>query len=280
MDKTSFYKKVQKRTNEILNSSNDGDIPSKICDITIMTLVILNVLSVIIGTVPSIKAEYGTPLRKFEFVSVILFSIEYVLRVWSCVMSELYQGSIRGRIKYMLSFMALIDLLAILPFYLSFMKVDLRVIRIMRLFRIFRIAKLGRYTKGLNLIRDVFIDKKEELILTIVAMFFMLIMSSSVMYYLENDAQPDQFSSIPAAMWWGVCTLTTVGYGDLYPITLPGKIVAAFISMLGIGMFVLPAGILASGFENALNQNNPDKDEQSATEAGICPHCGRKLEDE
>ena len=274
----NLYKKIQKRTYEIVEAADEGDIQSKIFDITIMALVVLNVICMIIETVPEIRESYGKLLNRLELISVIIFTIEYILRLWSCGISAKYAG-IKGRMKHALTPMAIIDLLAIMPFYLRFIKVDLRVIRILRLFRIFRIAKLGRYNKGIKLLKGVLSDKKEELCLTMIIMFFMLIISSSIMYFVEHEAQPEGFSSIPASMWWGVCTLTTVGYGDLYPITIMGKFMASIMSILGIGMFALPAGILAGGFESALTAEKEEKraKEIEEKEKPFCPHCGEKL---
>ncbi len=274
----NLYKKIQKRTYEIVEAADEGDIQSKIFDITIMALVVLNVICMIIETVPEIRESYGKLLNRLELISVIIFTIEYILRLWSCGVSAKYAG-VKGRIKHALTPMAIIDLLAIMPFYLRFIKVDLRVIRILRLFRIFRIAKLGRYNKGIKLLKGVLSDKKEELCLTMIIMFFMLIISSSIMYFVEHEAQPEGFSSIPASMWWGVCTLTTVGYGDLYPITIMGKFMASIMSILGIGMFALPAGILAGGFESALTAEKEEKraKEIEEKEKPFCPHCGEKL---
>jgi len=279
MDPNGIYKRAQKRIYEIVESPNEGDIQSRIFDLVIISLVVLNILCVIIDTVPSINARYGNELYLFEVVSVIIFSIEYLLRLWSCATAPEYAGTIKGRIKYVFSFMAVIDLLAILPFYLTFVKVDLRMIRVLRIFRIFRIAKLGRYIKGIRLIRNVIHNKKEELIITVVAMFCLLIISSSVMYFVENEAQPEVFSSIPASMWWGVCTLTSVGYGDVIPATTLGKLVSATISILGIGLFVLPAGILAAGFEGAL-QKREQYEHPEQCDNTFCPHCGKPIDKE
>jgi len=166
--------------------------------------------------------------------------------------------------------MAVVDLLAILPFYLPFLGFDLRVIRVMRLLRILRVAKVGRYYSSLGLIRAVFRDKKEELVLTSFLMAMLLIISASVMYYCENAEQPEAFSSIPASIWWAVATLTTVGYGDIYPVTTVGKACASVIAVLGIGMFALPTGILGAGFvEQIQKKRRPPRK---------CPHCGGELE--
>jgi voltage-gated potassium channel len=165
--------------------------------------------------------------------------------------------------------MVLIDLFAILPFYIPTSGLDFRVLRAVRLTRLFRILKLGHYSQSLRTLGKVLKSKREELIVTLFAGVILLIIASSIMYYIERDTQPDKFNSILSAMWWGVSTLTTIGYGDIYPITTLGKIVGSFISVMGIGLFVLPAGILASGFSSELQNNvkNPK----------VCPHCGKDI---
>jgi len=167
--------------------------------------------------------------------------------------------------------MALVDLLAILPFYLPMLlPIDLRFLRALRLMRLFRLLKMGRYVKSLRLMRHVLARRKEELLITLFSVLLLLVLSSSLMYFIEREAQPDKFASIPAAMWWGIATLTTIGYGDMYPVTALGKILGGFIALLGIGLFALPAGILASGFAAEIQQrDHPGK---------RCPHCGERIE--
>lgn len=150
--------------------------------------------------------------------------------------------------------MAIIDLLAILPFYLPFVGVDLRLLRMLRLLRIFRLFKIARYLKALNLMKRVFSKKKEELIIALIFTIFLLLIASTLMYYVENEVQPENFSSIPETMWWGIATLTTVGYGDIYPISGLGQILGGVIAIIGIGLFALPTGILAAGFSEELSQ--------------------------
>ncbi len=266
---------LRKRVNEIVNAAHNGDRISHIFDISIMALVVINVIAVILETVPSIEARYGALFTSVELISVAIFTVEYLLRLWCCVEEERFAHPIKGRLRYMFSFMALVDLLAILPFYFRVSKVDLRVIRLLRLTRIMRIIKLGRYYQSFKQIKRVFSDKREELTITMVTMFFLLIISSSIMYFVESETQPEVFSSIPASMWWGVCTLTTVGYGDMYPVTTLGKLMASVMSILGIGMFALPAGILAGGFEKALSV---EEQQEEKTQKSYCPYCGEKLE--
>jgi voltage-gated potassium channel len=167
--------------------------------------------------------------------------------------------------------LALIDLLAILPFYLPiFVHLDLRIIRILRLFRIFRVFKLARYSESVKILSSVIKRKKEELLIVFFVLFILLIVASSLMYFVENDAQPNVFSSIPMAMWWCIVTLTTVGYGDIYPITVLGRILGGIIALLGIGMFALPTGILASAFAEELQKKHE--------RPKICPHCGKVID--
>lgn len=246
-------------------SEKDGDL-SWWFDTLIITLIAANVLSIILESIDSIQMAYSDFFIQFELISVIIFSIEYILRVWTANEDPKYQTPVLGNMRYMLSPMAVIDFLAIMPFYLPLFGFDLRFLRIMRLFRLFRLFKIVRYIRAIRIMRNVVQAKKEELLVSFVFTFFMLLMTSSLMYYIENEAQPEQFSSIPQTMWWGIATLTTVGYGDIYPITPLGKIFGGAISILGIGLFALPTGILASGFSDELNK--------SKTESRYCSQCG------
>ena len=233
-----------------------------IIDCFLVSLITLNIVAVIVETVDDIYTEYAVFFKIFERISVYIFTVEYVLRLWNCKGDEKYCRPVAGRLKYFFSFGAMIDLLAIAPFYLPFTNTDLRIIRILRLFRFMRIFKLGRYLNATKLISNVFKSKKEELILCLVITVSLIIVASSFMYFAENQAQPDKYSSIPATMWWCIITLTTVGYGDVFPVTVAGKVLTAFIAILGIGMFALPAGILASGFSDEFQKrkNRPTTD--------------------
>ena len=261
---------VRKRVWEIVEVARPGDRASGIFDVFILSLIFLNVVAVIVDSVQSIQARYGSLLYVFEIVSIIVFTIEYLARLWSCTVDTRFHGAIGGRIRFASKGMPLIDLLAILPFYLPFLGIDLRSIRILRLFRIFRVAKIGRYYSSLNLIKQVFQTKNEELVLTSVLMGFLLVVSSTILYYCENPSQPDIFSSIPASLWWAVATLTSVGYGDIYPVTVLGKLFASLIAIIGIGMFALPTGILGAGFVEEI--------QKSKKITKTCPHCGKTID--
>ena len=223
--------------------------------IALMVLIVANGLAVMLETVKFLQERYSDIFYGFEVFSVTVFSIEYLLRVWVADVDPKYKSPIKGRLRYLLSPMALIDLAAILPFYLPLaVTLDLRVLRLLRLFRLFRLFKMTRYVQSLRTFHRVFVAKKEELLMTAVMIFILLVFASSVMYAVENEAQPDKFPSIPETLWWGVVTLTTIGYGDVYPVTPLGKVIGGVIAFLGIGLFALPAGILASGFTEELRK--------------------------
>jgi voltage-gated potassium channel len=218
----------------------------------------------------------------FECVSVIIFTIEYLARAWSCVEKPQYAKPVSGRLRFLIAPLAVIDLLAVLPFYLPFVGIDLRFLRILRMMRMFRIAKLGRYSQSLQILQRVAAGKKEQLVCTLFMLVLLVVVAASMLYYAEHGAQPKDFSSIPAAMWWAICTLTTVGYGDIFPVTGLGKVMASIIAVLGIGVFALPAGILGAGFVEEMGRKD-QADNSNTEKAGAtgmptrCPHCGKEI---
>lgn len=229
-----------------------------------------NVIAVILETVEDLSSHYALFFKSFEVFSVFIFTIEYLFRLWACTADDRFKGAMTGRARFAVTPLALVDLMAILPFYLPLLiPLDLRFIRALRLFRLLRILKMGRYSRSAKTLGNVLKEKKEELIMTVVGVLILLVIASSLMYFVENAAQPRAFSSIPAAMWWGVSTLTTVGYGDIYPITPIGKFFGAIIAIFGIGMFAIPAGILASGYAEEI--------QKAHVKQKICPHCGKDV---
>lgn len=261
---------IRRRVWEILEVAQPGDRASRAFDVFILSLIFLNVIAVVVGSVESVQVRYGVLLWWFEAGSVAVFTAEYLGRVWSCVTAPGCHGAFLRRVRFASRPMLLIDLLAILPFYLPYLGLDLRFVRVLRLFRIVRIAKVGRYYASLRLIGAVFREKKEELLLTTALMAMLLVISAAVVYHCENAAQPEQFPDIPSTLWWAVVTLTTVGYGDVCPVTVAGKFVASIIAVLGIGMFALPTGILGAGFVEEIQKRK----------AGVrtCPHCGKQID--
>lgn len=267
-----MIQKVKNRIFAVLNGFATGGFSNRAFHLSIMTLIFLNVFAVILETVENLSSQYMIFFKTFEVFSVLVFTLEYLLRLWTCTADTRFHGAIKGRIRFAVTPLAVVDLMAVLPFYLPmFLPLDLRFIRALRLFRLFRILKMGRYSESLRMLGNVLREKKEELLITIFAVLILLMISSSLMYFVENEAQPKAFSSIPAAMWWGVATLTTVGYGDVYPITPLGKFLGAIIALLGIGAVAVPAGILTSGFAGKIQGKYGKRT--------MCPHCGKDIDE-
>jgi len=262
-------RKIKRTIFKIIDPTYADKGVGRVFNIGMLIVIFLNILAVIVETEEGIYSQNKTLFDNFDLFSVIIFTIEYILRLWTCTEHKKYNSPISGRIKYAFTLSMMIDLFSFLPFYIPVGGLDLRIIRAVRLFRLFRLFKIGRYSQSLNKLVNVIKAKKEELVITLFSAGVLLIIASSVMYFIEREAQPDAFGSIPDAMWWGAVTLTTVGYGDVYPVTLLGKFIGAFIAALGIGLFALPAGIIASGFATELQKEK--------LEIKICPHCGKDI---
>ena len=265
------YRATKERVYTLLDGSDTSDRWSLATNLFIMGLIVLNISTYIAGTVDWVDARWGWHIIAFDAFCVIVFTIEYLTRVWCCTVDERYSAPVRGRLRFMASPYALIDLMAILPFYLPVVIGEHGAARLLRIFRLFRLLKIARYSNSTSLITDVFRRKSQELVITVFVMSIWLVFVSSVMYYIERDAQPEVFTSIPASIWWGIVTLTTVGYGDVVPVTPLGRALGATIALLGIALFALPAGIIASGFTEELERRRRGKQ--------FCPHCGEEIDD-
>ncbi len=211
----------------------------------IQALILLSVVTFSIETIPNLKPEIRTILQSIEWFSVIIFSVEYILRIYVA----------DSKPKFIFSFFGIIDLLAILPFYLSF-GIDLRSLRALRFLRLFRILKLVRYNKAMNHFTRAIKSAKEEIFLFIFITLILIYFSAVGIYYFENQAQPEHFSSIFDSLWWAIITLTTVGYGDVYPITVGGKVFTFFILMIGLGIVAIPTGIISSALTKSIDKKN------------------------
>lgn len=271
-----MYLKIKYAIFNTIRDDDENDFISTIFDGTIIVMILLSVVSVILSTFSNLPNYIVKMNSYFEIISVIIFTIEYLLRVWT---ADLYYhlGPVKSRIKYIFSFMALVDLISILPFFIPFvLKVDLRLLRMIRLIRIFRILKLQRYTDGLNSVINVFKKKKEQLLASIFVVIVLMVISSILMYYCEHDIQPDVFDNAFSGLWWATATLTTVGYGDIYPITVLGKLLSAFLAILGIGLVAVPTGIISAGFSEELELSK-EQEAIDNEEFIFCPYCGKKL---
>jgi voltage-gated potassium channel len=253
-----IFKKLnlnRKRVWKLLEPAEDNDNLSKFIDVFLVNLIFFNILMVILETVDTLYFRYKLWFIYFELFSVTIFSIEYVSRFWSCVENKTKsETNGKARLRYIFSFSAIIDLIAILPSLLAFLfpTVDLRFVRALR---IFRLLKFSRYSNSINTLLIVLWDQRKSLGAAFFILFIVLIISSSGMYIVEKDIQPDKFGSIPQSMWWSIVTLTTVGYGDVYPVTSMGKFFGSIIIILGIGTVALPSGILASAFTEYTRRN-------------------------
>lgn len=268
---------IRQRVFQIIEKAKPGDIPSQVFAYSIEVLIALNIVAVILESFSNIKTAYSQLFATFEFFSVIVFTAEYLFRVWTADLRFPEKTKLKARIAFIFSGMAIIDLLAILPFYVPLtLRIDLRVLRILRLTRILRVLKLGRYSKSLALIGRVLKRSKADLAVTLFVTFLLLLLASSLIYFVENPAQPDNFPNIVASAWWTIITLTTVGYGDVYPITVLGKTLGGVIALLGIGLVALPTGIISSGFMEEIRLNTLKNATKSQNQMR-CPHCGKSL---
>jgi voltage-gated potassium channel len=242
----------------------------RVLGFVLLNLILLNLVAVILETVPALADQYGAAFAMFEAASVAIFTVEYLLRLWSCTSSPKYRHPVLGRIRFALTPLALVDLIAIAPAYVSGdVFLDLRYVRVVRLVRLLRVLKMARYSRTLRTFSNVVGARAWDLGLIGFFLVVLLIVASITMYFAEHEAQPAVFSSVPAAMWWGVVTLTTVGYGDIYPVTPLGKLFGSVIALIGIGFFALPAGLLAAGFAEEIHRERESKK--------CCPHCGKEL---
>lgn len=264
------YERIKWRVDALFTPQRGGSIGYAV-DWFIMILIAANVVAVALETVDPLYAEYESFFFWFEVASVAIFTIEYLGRLWSCTAREDFRHPVIGRVNFAKRPMLIIDLLAILPFFLGpLLPADLRFLRALRLLRLFRLFKLARYSESMLAFNHVYHRKKADIVVAFSATLILLIVTSSLMYFIETSAQPDQFGSIPETLWWGVITLTTVGYGDVTPITPLGRFLGGVVAMLGIGLFGLPASILASGFIEERIENDAER--------SYCPHCGERLE--
>ncbi len=231
---------------QVLEQYEQG-VCSRVINISLMILILANVASIVASSEESINKRFGDYFLYFEIFSLIVFTIEYLLRVWVSVErseKDLAQP-LKSRLRHLLTPMALIDLLAILPSILLLLGSDFLILRVLRLIRIF---KLTRYSRSMELLITVSKQEAETILSAIFILIILIIVSATGIHIVEGDIQPDEFGSIPRALWWATVTLTTVGYGDVVPITPLGRMLGIVIVITGIGMAALPAGIMASGF--------------------------------
>jgi Ion transport protein. len=269
--KDSLYGRAKARVYNVIREDDENDLASNIFDGVIIFLIIVNVALVIMDTfvLPPLVARISLAV---ELVSVIAFTAEYLLRLWTSTCRYPDKSSVAARVKYIFSAMAIIDILAILPFYIPFViPIDLRILRALRIIRLFRLFKVNRYTDALQSIANVFRRKAHQLLSAMIVVMLLMIIASVLMYNVENAAQPDKFENAFSGLWWAIATLTTVGYGDVYPITILGKIFSGIIALLGIGLVAVPTGIISAGFVEDIDKGKKEK-------KNFCPYCGKDID--
>lgn len=268
----SKFQKTKERIFVIIEVGREGDKVSINFDRFILLLIVINVLAIILESFKNLYVQYNSYFSIFEVFSIVIFTAEYLARVWTADLKYKDIKKMNAIAKQVRTPMAIIDLLAILPFYVpAILPVDLRVLRLLRLSRLLRVFKLSRYSKALQMLGRVLKREKDELAITFFVTSILLLLAATLMYHAEKSIQPDSFPNIIASFWWAIATLTTVGYGDVYPLTVVGKILSGIVALLGIGIVALPTGILASGFMKELEDNSGKKGQK------YCPHCGNKI---
>ena len=245
---------LRRQVHDLLELDAGHDPVTRTINSILVVLIFLNVLAFSIETVPRFADQWGPFFWWFNLVSVLIFTVEYAARVWSCV--EIpglgVQTPWRARLRFAARPLQIVDLLAIMPFYLSFLiPMDLRILRILR---IFRFLKLARYSPALQSLGRTFANERRALVGALLVMLALLLFASTGIYFFERNAQPEVFGSIPAAAWWALATLTTVGYGDVVPVTPAGRVFGGLVMIFGLGMFALPIAIVAAGFSQEANR--------------------------
>ncbi|CAJ37768.1 ion transporter [Methanocella arvoryzae] len=246
---------LKRRLYEILNIENTQDTATRVLNVFLIILLVVNLIAFMLQTFKEVSITYEWLFSYLEAFSVVVFTIEYLLRLWVCTEDPIYGEPIKGRIRYMTTnILAVTDLMAILPYYLPIvLPFDFLVIRTLRLFRLARLAKLARYSDSLDLIERVIVKQREFLLITLVIQFVLLLVSAAIMFYLEHEAQPAQFANIFSALLWGVSAMTSAGFAGLYPITPAGKVAGVILSFLEIVAMALPIGVITAGIEQEMS---------------------------
>ena len=289
----SGYHAVRRRTYEVLEKAGGDDRLSAALDIVLIVVIVANMAAVVLESFDGLYDRFQDWFYLLEVVSVAMFTVELLLRLWTCDFLRPQSSRVGAVVRFLVSPIGIIDLLAILPFYLPFLIPDLRVVRVLRLVRFLRLLKLTRYTRSVMTMGAVVRERRHELLVAVFLTVLLLMVASTLMYYLESQVQPEAFPNILSSMWWAVATLTTIGYGDVFPVTDWGRLLSGIIAILGIGLVALPTAIISSGFVEALARTKgggeggtgPAADRkaagaapQHAGDGAVCPHCGKPLD--
>lgn len=291
----------------IVDESDDHNKLSKFFNYFLMGLIILSVGEMALETDDSIYIPYKKYFDMFDFFTVMVFSTEYIIRILTAHLADpdysKHQNRAKSIARYIFSFGGIVDLVSIIPYYLTFTSIDLRVLRSIRLLRFFRVFKIARYNSSIDLIIAVIREKRSELSVVMGLIIIVMIIASFMMYYAEHEYNKEMFSNVLSCFWWSIVTLTTIGYGDVFPVTFIGKIVGSLMAILGIGLVAMPTGIISAGFLEKINEKAKEKEKEKAIQEAkaekenkaseisdekkekqeeekkhYCPYCGKRLD--
>lgn len=264
-NKLTSSEPLRLKTYQLLESDTSKNFTAKLINLFLIILITSNVIAAIFESEADFRILYHQEFALFELISLSIFCVEYLLRVWCCIENPKYQNlsTFKARTHYIFTPMALIDLIAILPFIIAmFFAIDLRTLRLLR---VLRLLKLTHYFKGFNIFINVITKELKSITAAMMVMMFLIIIAASLMHSVEGSVQPDAFGSIIQSFWWAVVTMTTVGYGDVVPITTAGKVISTFIMLVGVGLVALPAAMLAARFGEELRERKEKLDAHIST---------------
>ena len=270
--------KLKNRVFKIIESPDNNNIANKVFEIIIVSLIVVSMVLIIADTF-QISDGLREIFHIIEIFTLIVFTLEYIVRLWTADLIFPEKKPSMSRLKYAVSFMALVDLFSIFPFYIPFIiPLDLRVLRTLRIVRLLRLFKVNRYTSTFTTIGNVFKKKFTQLLSAVFIIFLLMIITSVLMHNVEHEAQPEIFTNAFSSFWWAISTLTTIGYGDIVPLTVEGQVLTGIFAFLGIGLVAIPTAIISAGF---VEQSKIEKEEEEAeqNEKCFCPYCGKNLDD-
>lgn len=274
---------LEQKIYNLIREDDENNLVANIVDSFLIFLVVVSVVVAFMNTF-ELSSQFKGTLSVLEIIFVVLFTVEYIIRMWTAELMYPTLSPWKSRLKYAVSGMAIIDLLSILPFYLPIFGISVGTLKVIKLVRLLRVFKINRYTNSLSLIGRVLKTRASQLVSSIIVIVVLIFIAAMLMYDVEHAAQPDKFNNALSAMWWAMSTITTVGYGDIYPITSVGRILSAVITFLGIGLTAIPTGIVSAGFieqsQLAVRQKrsaDKERSEHNGSDMNYCPHCGRPL---
>ena len=269
--------KIKQSVYEILHPHKKKYLPNIIFNWSIMFLVVTDVFTTILETLP-LEERVLQAFIVLENITVILFTVEYILRIWTADLIYTDKKPLNARLKYAFTFMMIVDFIAVVPFYIHFIfPTGVHIFRILRVLRILRLVKVNHYIKTITNVISVLRRKSLQLLISIIIIFMLMLIASILMYTVEHDAQPDVFKSAVSGLWWAVNTISTVGYGDIYPITVLGKVLSAVFSLFNIGLIAVPTGIISAGFIEDIHEKNTET--QNRKKKRFCPYCGEQIDE-